>query len=95
MTGGAGNIRDAQNRLNANRSMRASKKGKFKSHSHDLIYKTGSTGKSSQKKFTKEQQEKAKEKVRLKLQKEKKIRLIMIIIFSIITLAAFIYLNSK
>ena len=40
MTGGAGNIRDAQNRLNANRSMRASKKGKFKSHSHDLIYKT-------------------------------------------------------
>ena len=63
MTGGAGNIRDAQNRLNANRSMRASKKGKFKSHSHDLIYKTGSTGKILRRSLPKSSKKRQKKKL--------------------------------
>lgn len=38
MSGGAGHVRDMQNRARQNRSMRASKREKFKSSSRDLIY---------------------------------------------------------
>lgn len=90
MSGGAGHVLDAINRLRDNRSMRKSKKSKFKSNNQDLSFKTENEFKL--KKVSDEKLQQVIAEIRINAKKEKqKDRIIFISITIVIIFLIYLF----
>ena len=92
MTGGAGHVRDMQNRARQNRSLRASQKDKFKASSRDLIYSKGKSEKWKFKDISKEKLDEIKKNIRKKARKERKRERIIILIIVLIIIISTLFI---
>lgn len=84
MSGGAGHVRDMQNRMSQNRAMRNSQKDKFKSNKKDLINSKDKPRKLNFIKVSNEKLEEIKSEIKLKAKKERRKEIVLTLIVSIV-----------
>lgn len=92
MSGGAGHVRDMQNREKQNRSMRASQRTKFKSNESNLLYAESEPVEWDFEEVSKEELEVIKEGIRIRAKKEQTKERLIILLMVIIIIATLWYL---
>jgi hypothetical protein len=84
MSGGAGHIADMNNRMKQNRSMKASKKPKFKSNNRDLNFSKSKSEKLTFQKVSKHELIHLKKRIKRKAESERKKERIIIALTTLI-----------
>ncbi len=92
MTGGAGHIMDMNNRMKQNRSMKTSKKEKFKSHSRDVIHSDEKKTKWNIRRISKVRLDKIRRRIKEKaIWEQKKEKLVFAFVALIVILSVFYF----
>ncbi len=95
MTGGAGHIMDMNNRMKQNRSMKTSKRQKFKSNNRDAIFNNNRKEEGMFREIPERDLEKLKNEIRQKTkqQQRKELLLILTTMFIVLLTVIILYIN--
>jgi predicted nucleic acid-binding Zn ribbon protein len=88
MSGGAGHVRDMQNRMRQNRAMRSSQKDRFKSNNKNLSYSKGKSHKLNFVEVSDEKLEEIKRDIRVKAKQERRKEIILFLIVCLVIILA-------